>query len=204
MLNEQFLLKYTQEWNAIQHSIFGDIIPAEYKWTETNEIISVLNKIGADNSSNYTFFPGGGGLNFKSASTSFEDDCIELHFYENLLIKLKCLSFVAIGSDYSCSYFRLETSKLNPFLADNKYRISPYLEHLIELTPQNFIADKYDDYDHLPSTARFLTRILKGDVVIFSVASAYNQIDGTDDGRHAKMNPADFKKYVSFSYCKYK
>lgn len=198
----------TQDWNTILNSIFGNFIPANYKWTDTNEIINVLNKIGADASTNYIFFPGGGGMTLTSANLSHEDGCIEFVADDTFLVKLKSLTFVSIGADNSCSYFRLETEKLNSTGVNEKLKISPYLENLIELLPLNYMIDKFsdygeDDYDHLPKTARPLVRILKGDLVIFSKSSLYNNISNTDNGRHSKMKAAKFKKYVVALYNEY-
>jgi hypothetical protein len=208
MLKEKFLLENTQEWNEILHSIFGDIIPAECKWTEKEEMISVLNKICSGNSTNYTFFPDGGGMTLTGAVHSNEDGCIELDFDGAHIIKLKSLSFVAIGTDPGCSYFRLETADLKPSGACETNRMQLCHEHLVELSPLKYIDGKYWDYgeynsEELPSSARTVSRLLRGDLVIFSKSSVYNQVTNTDDGRHAKMVPDTFKKYVSEMYRAY-
>lgn len=203
---QDYFAETTQDWNSILQSIFGEIIPSEYKWTDSQEIISVMNKISADKSTNYMFFPGGGGMTLTSASLSQETGCIEFVADETFLVKLKSLSFVSIGEDNSCSYFRLETLKMNSSGVNNKAKINPYLENLIELSPKNYMLDEFGDYgegdfDHLPSTARPIIRVLKGDFVIFSKSSLYNNLSNTDNGRHARKKAGDFKKYVSEFYC---
>ena len=197
-----------QDWNAILNSIFGNVIPSDYKWTETNEMINVLNKIGTDNSTNYMFFPGGGGMTLTSANHSQEKGSIELVADDTFLVKLKSLSFISVGTDNSCGYFYLETLKQIPTGVNERIKISPYMVNLIELSPLNYMIDKFgdygeDDYDRLPLTARPLIRILKGDLVIFSKSSLYNNLSNTDNGRHSIMGAVNFKKYVVALYHSY-
>lgn len=210
MTREQFYYENTQEWNAILHSIFGEVIPAEYLWTEKDEIITILNKIASGKATNYTFFADGGGMSLKGADNSHEDDCIEFDFDSAYLSKVNNLAFVAVGTDSECcnSYFRLNTANLEQSEVYETDAVNPYLEHLVELSPLKYIDGKYWDYgeyhgeDH-PTSARPLTRILKGDLVIFSKSSVYNQINDTDDGRHDKMDAETFKQYVAEIYRAY-
>ena len=211
MSREQFYYENTQEWNTILHSIFGEVIPAEYRWTNKEEIITVLNKIASGKSNNYTFFADGGGLTLKGADQSNEDGCIEFDFDSAYLSKVNSLDFMAVGTDSACSnsYFRIATANLKPAQVYESDEIPTYHEHVLELTPLNYIDGKYWDLgeyhgeDH-PTSARPLTRILKGDLVIFSKSSVYNQITNTDDGRHDKMDAETFKQYVSEIYRAYK
>jgi len=205
MTQAQFNYENTQDWNAILLSIFGDHIPSEYRWTKKNEIITVLNKIGSGNSTNYTFFPDGGGLTLEGACLSRETGCIELDFDSSHIIKINSLSFTAIGFDPGCSYFTLETATLKPVSLSKSSMVQRNHEYLVELIPGKYIDGKYWDYgvynNHvLPSSARPVYRIIKGDLVIFSKSSVYNQITNTDDGRHTQMDREAFSQYVSEMY----
>lgn len=43
-------------------------------------MVSVLNLLGQYDSLNHLFFPDEGGFDLTGASSSYEQDCIELHF----------------------------------------------------------------------------------------------------------------------------
>lgn len=210
MKKDQFYLENTQQWNTILHSIFGETIPATYSWTVTSEIITVLNKIASGRSTDYTFFADGGGMSLKGAHHSHQEGCIELDFDSAYLIKLNRLDFTAIGTHSPCcnSFFRLVTAKLPTSGFYETNIILPYHEHLVELSPLKYIDGRYWDYgeyngEDLPASARPITRILRGDLVVFSKSSVYNQITNTDDGRHDKMDVETFKQFVSEIYRAY-
>lgn len=201
----QFEQQNTRDWNFILKSIFNGAIPAEYTWTDTNEIISVLNKIGATQSSNNLLFPGYGSDDLLGATLSNEKGCIELNLAGPYVIRVKALNFFSVNQDLEWNFFRLENENLLPSGACSTVSAHPCFDHLVELSPRVYIDGKYWDHmefgpDELPGTARSLSRILKGDLVIFKNTAAYNQLDGAFEGMHATMPSAEFKEYYTGMY----
>ena len=195
----------TQDWNNILKSIFGGSVPAEYTWTDTNDIISVLNKIGSVQSSNKIHLPGHGSDVLLGATSSNEKGCIELNLDGPYVIRVKSLTFFSANRDLDWNYFRIGNENLQPSGACSTVSIHPNYDHLVELTPTFYIDGKYWDEvefgsDGLPETARHLSRILKGDLVIFKDTSVYNQFSHSDDGRHARMSSEEFKSYMTDMY----
>jgi len=121
------------------------------------------------------------------------------------VIKIKCLSFVSINNDLDWNYFRIENDHLQPSVSGSAITSHPCYEHLVELSPSVYIDGKYwyepkSFADGLPDTARPLSRILKGDLVIFKKTAAYNDLNGADDGKHAKMSLSKFKEFFTGMY----
>ena len=205
MNNHEFEQQNTWDWNNILESIFNGTIPSEYIWTDTNEIISVLNKIGAVHSASRLFFPEYGSDEIVGASFSHEKGCIELDIVIPYVIRVKSLSFFSVNHDLDWNYFRLENENLLPSGACSTVSAHPCFDHLIELSPSVYIdGNNWNEMDFghngLPGKARILSRILNGDLVIFNKSAAYNQIDGAIEGMHATMSSAEFKDYFTGMY----
>jgi serine/threonine-protein kinase len=190
--------KNQQPWIDIQDKIFPKGIPLHCKWTKPKDIISILNTIGSVDNSNHMFYPTGGGLDVKSSKLSIEEDCIEIFTGLTDILKPKLMSFESF-SDPIWSYFRIETSELNP---SGVYEARDYpSEELAEIeTGRYFNRIYWDEGEYLgqklPESARVLTRHLKGSFVIFAKTSHYNRNSSTYDARHNKMTSEKFRDYI--------
>lgn len=188
------------QWQYIQTTLFKDHIPETTIWREKNEIIKVLNLLGAMPSLNHMFLSTGGGLDFDYAEISGEDGCIALHASASVYI-LKPLKLEShnIQKDFKWSFFRLEADALEPTNLSSIYKNTEYLtEHF----PGKYIEWVYGNYGYyendepLPCNYRMITRVLSGSIVLFSKGSVYNDISGTYDARHNNFTSDEFRKYI--------
>lgn len=101
--------------------------------------------------------------------------------------------------DFEWAYFRIVTDDLP---SSGVYENLSYNdEELTELSPCNYVersvweANEFEGQP-LPDSARVITRILKGGLVIFNKASLYNANASTYDGRHSKYGVEGFRKHI--------
>ena len=78
---------------------------------------------------------------------------------------------------------------------------SEHSEELCELKPAEYVSNRVmEDGEYngspLPKSARFVQRLLKGSLVIFSKQSKYNKAGKTYDGRHDKYDEVGFNTYL--------
>lgn len=185
-------------WEMIVNMIFPNGIPIHCEWEKSDEIILVLNAIGSIPNVNHMFYPNGGGLDVISASNSNERGCIEIFTGTNEIFKPKKLIFESFKESY-WNYFRLELYELKPIeICVNSDMES---EELLELEPGCYLSRNYWDIGEyngvkLPSTARLVTRYMKGSFVIFSKYSPYNENSNTCDGPHDNFTSEEFRKYI--------
>lgn len=189
-----------QDWITIQKEIFPAGIPLRCEWSDREIIVSILKKIGAIENSNHMFFPTGGGLDIENANLAAEKDCIEIDtggLYD--IIKPHRLIFNSFNASPQWNYFRLEAAELKP---SGVYKYEDESEEeLAELEPGRYVSRTYFDQmeyhgEQLPSTARVVTRHLRGAFVIFQKTSIYNRNSRTYDGRHNKMSDEEFRNYI--------
>ena len=185
------------EWTQMLDELFGSNIPKNLKWTDKDDIIFVLNKIGLTKYKNHAFLPGGGGLDLLGAESSSEENCIELNLNGLIYIcRPSFLQFESFDTDNTWFYFRLETDTLRPKLKSHIYR--GYYEDLIELKTGEFVEREKEENDNiLKYFYRYVTLILSGSIVIFSKSSFYNAVPDTYDGRHNKMSSSEFRTYIN-------
>lgn len=200
-MRDEFRERYLPEWEILISNIFGEDVPKRFEWTDLNDMISTLKKIGSSDALNHTFFASGGGLDLTDAFKSFESGCIELRFGRMVsILKPKKLMFEHFSEDnFEWSYFRIVTDNLTDSgVYENSSRSD---EELTELSPGNYYERSVWDANEfngepLSSNARVVTRILNGDMVIFSKASLYNANSSTYDGRHSKYGIEGFRKHI--------
>lgn len=97
--------------------LFGPNIPESAKWTDKEDIITVLNKVGLTKYKNHAFLPGGGGVDLLGANFSSEGNSIELNFNGCVYIcRPAFLQFESFAADNTWFYFGLETDTLKPKL----------------------------------------------------------------------------------------
>lgn len=187
------------QWKFIQNTLFGKIVPDSAKWSNIDDIITVLNFLGRMPNINHMFVPSGGGEDFESAEKTGEDGCICIKSLGNVIVKPKCLYAENIQKDYIWSYFRLELDELEPIFEIGDGQI---YENLTEDISGHYISWKcgnygyYEDGTPLPKGYRIVYRYLKGSFVIFAKTSIYNDINGTYDARHSKMTAEEFRNYI--------
>lgn len=203
---EKFRQRNLKEWKNFLLNLFANKIPQSKTWNNKTEIIKILNTIGEKPNLTHLFFPNGGGLDLTGAKNSAEDNCIELLFDRlAYIVKPDYLSFEYFGDEYEWAYFRLETLELKP---SGIYKELIYnFEELTELNPKNYVDryiwdqgfieyDENGDEKPLPKTARVITRLFNGALVIFAKGSIYNRTNESYDAWHNKMEPAEFRKHI--------
>lgn len=187
------------QWRYIQNTLFGKIVPDSARWSNVDDIVTVLNFLGRMPNINHMFVPSGGGEDFESAEKAEEKGCICIKSLGNVIVKPKCLYAENIQKDYIWSYFRLELDELEPVLEIDNGQI---YECLTEDIAGHYISWKcgnygfYEDGTALPDSYRIVYRYLKGSFVIFAKTSIYNDISGTYDARHSKMTAEQFRNYI--------
>ncbi|PKL82810.1 MAG: serine/threonine protein kinase [Ignavibacteriae bacterium HGW-Ignavibacteriae-3] len=203
----QFITENKKQWKSFLQKLFSDNIPETQVWTDKNDIIYILQRIGSMHNMNHLFLPHFGGLDLTGCQLSHEEGCIELVFGERVyVVKPATLTFNSFGSDeYGWAYFRLETNTLKPTgVYDSLFSVK---EELTEISPLEYVNrsvwdDRYYGYDEngdskpFPNYVRLVTRLLSGSVVIFAKSSLYNANPDTYDARHNKMSAVEFHEHI--------
>jgi serine/threonine-protein kinase len=195
-------------WESLLQRIFPGGIPTHHQWDDIDDIVDVLNRIGADELTNHTFVPHGGGLDLTGAARSAEPDCIELRYGGDTdIAKPSGLSFESFGEDrLEWAYFRLETRRLEPSGVYEELFFDTH-EEVTDLGEGRYVSRAVWDYGHfghdesgnelpLPEGARPVFRNFKGAFVIFAKGSIYNNDPATYDARHSKMSAEAFRRYI--------
>ena len=208
-MKKEFEFDTDKIWNSKLGELFNSNVPSHCEWTNQNSILNILNKIGTTRDLNHTFFPHGGGLDLSSCKASIESGCIELNFQGSIEIaKVTKLVFNSLDStNHKSSYFRIETETLEPSGVYEDYGIKNY-EALTELNPGEYVdiaawdsgywgEDERGNSLKIPGHSRRIRRTFNGTYVLFSKSSYYNQISGTYDGEHNKMNDVQFREFVN-------
>lgn len=203
--SEKFKKQNAEDWSKVLHAIFGDVVPSRCEWSDIDDIIVILNKLGSIDAVNHLFFPDGGGQDLLGAKRSPENDCIEIDTTGiSRVFRSKVLIFEKIDDTFEWSYFRLEASKLAPSDVCRYSDMDYKSEEVLELEPCVYVDRCHWDENSyqgqpLPLTARPISRYFKGAFVIFKKTSFYNAALGeldAYDGRHDNMNAMEFRKYI--------
>jgi len=207
MITNDYEIKNKKDWENILKSIFPSGIPLQKKWTELNEIKSVLSIIGSVPFSNLTFYDTNGSGDLKGCKKSSEQGCLELNMGYSLVIKPQSLTFNGVDTDdVLLNYFWLELDNLElAKLTDQRKATTTDLkgkeQMVIELLSGEYISNsnweirEYLD-EPLSDEARIIHRILRGDFVIFANTSPYQDIPSSSMGLHAKYNAEEFKANI--------
>jgi serine/threonine protein kinase len=190
-------------WEHLQRRLFPISTPLRAVWTDSLEMVKLLDLLGGRSDMNHMFLPGGGGLDLSGACFSErEEGCIELEFGGvNHLLKPHRLMFESFGYEPQWNYFRLEADELQPSGTYEQYSEKYAHEELTDLGEDGYIDRGYWDEgeyrgERLPPNARVIVRHFRGAFVIFEKTSRYNQVPGTYDGRHNKMDADAFRAYI--------
>ncbi len=209
---EEFGIRNLKEWEEKVKSIFPVSIPKKCEWTETEDMINVLNWIGKP-SLNHMLLPNGGGLDLTSSEVAIEGGCIKLFSGNTFdIVKPKRLIFNSLGGDCSWDYFRLEIEPLDPsgvydfdtldreelaYLSDGTYLDRSYWD-------RGYYDDDYGNRKEFTQEDTVVSRYLKeGAFIIVAKTSIYNKIPATYDGRHNKMTDEKFYDYMKCSRIKF-
>lgn len=189
------------EWAEIQKILFNSCTPERAVWETREAILYILNLLGKYPNINHAFFPTGGGLDLHYAEIAGEKGCLKLMLGARIVIKPAALIMESIEGSSKWSYFFLVLDTLLPSgLSPLDMDIS---ECVTEDIPGHYVSrlcgiyKHYEDGRPLPETAQVVERYLSGSFCIFSKRSVYNQIMGTYDARHNKMDSHLFRKYVT-------
>ena len=189
------------QWQDFQKNLFPISLPQHAFWSEIDEIVEILNRLGGIDSLTHMLFPSRGGLDLLGAKLGLEPGTIELVTSESgvEVVMPKRLIFESFGHDSGWNYFRLETGGLEPMGVVNPLRNS---EHMIEVSPLEYISesDWYGDMEKTerkyPNTVRRINRFTEGVFLIVQKRSLYNRSNTTYDGRHNKMDSEEFRVYI--------
>lgn len=203
-LNLDFHKRNLTEWFEIQNILFPLASPKSAEWITPNSIVSILNQVARSNSLNHMFYPSGGGNTIEKASLYFDNNMIELQVAERMicLLKPRKLTFESFGFDPKWNYFRLEAEEIPPLNIENTVSSDGIYQALAEVSLGNFTSPDCFEYNEfegnpLPSSARIVTRYLKGAFVFFCTSSTYNRDTSTYDARHNKMSELTFREYIA-------
>ena len=195
-------------WSALQRRVFPVGVPRVSIWKDLDDIVGVLNELGASASMNHMFFPDGGGMDLASVVRSAREvGCIELRTSGDVsIVRPKTLTFYSFASDEQWNYFRLETRKLPPSGVYQRLSKDAYCEEVTELPQVGYVSRAVWDADSfkgesLPDDARPLGRYFRGAFVFFQKSSMYNiglEVKGHDvyDAMHEKMSATEFWKLI--------
>ncbi|WP_407372323.1 hypothetical protein [Carnobacterium sp.] len=196
-MKNEFLEQELPLWEKMIKEIFENSEPHNKEWNDINQIVQILNMIGANDAHNHTFLPTGGGNDLHGCTISNEENCIEMNL-DNIptIVKPKRLVFTCYeSSSYEWAFFYLEIEELK---SSEVYNTNFEFEELVEVRPKEYVDRSIWDYnrDSLPKSARVVVRNFSGNFAIFSKASTYNRIGETYDARHSGMGYEGFREYV--------
>ena len=194
-----------EKWEAIVAALFEGTIPEAAEWTDSNDIVRVLNAISSP--VNHMFHPDGGGLDLRAAQLSREGT-LEWATHEGGLksfvhvVRPKKLTFWNPGLYKHEANFVFEVDALDP--VGEEHARSEYVEELTEVRPGTYEPlsswdNGYSENGDPLQDARRLCRIIKDSrFAIFGKGSLYNSF--TDQGFDAYSayhnDPVKFAKIV--------
>lgn len=204
LLQQDYFRRNPLVWRELLIDLFPLAVPQQASWTDLNQIVPILNRLGKSNSLNHTFFPNGGGMDLDGAVASvIEPGCAELDLGRAHILKPKKLTFEGFPGDPAWNYFRLDLDELKPCGAFGE-GANHWDEEGTEIAPGEY-APLYcwdnNDYqgEPLPEGARPIVRCFRGSFLIVSKTSIYNlahgPLDGYD-GRHDTMSASEFRTFM--------
>lgn len=188
------------QWKEVQEQLFPSYVPSHAEWTDKEDMISVLNLLGQYNSLNHLFFPDGGGLDLTGASSSYEQDCIELHFGEFVyIIKPKRLLYEYVDKTCEWNYFYIDLGEMDAITQV----LSPtcFCEEFCEVAPREY--HPLELFNEMPLNdlrrikPRHIVRYLKGSMVAFNKDSIYNGMISKYKGEHSKFSADGFRQFIA-------
>lgn len=204
ILQQDYARRNPLVWRELLKDLFPFAVPRQASWTDTDLIVSILNRLGKSNSLNHTFFPDGGGMDLDGAIVSAsEPGCIELDLSRAHIVKPRKLTFEGYSEDPDWNYFRLELDDLQSCGAFTG-GVGKWDEQGTEISPGKYAPPScWDNNEYrgrpLPAGARPIVRCFRGTFLIVSKTSIYNfatgELDGYD-GKHNKMSEGQFRAFM--------
>ena len=185
-------------WKTFYKSLPQGFIPDTQVWYTIDSISKILKHVCKYSQYNHLHFPDFGGHDLKNIHSAHEQDCICLtlggYYY---ILKPKALYLENFSNNSLWNYFILELDVLDAITNQNEYQ-----EELVEDCTGNYIVcpdAHYGVYDYdsgkkLPQNSRLITRFLKGNFLLVSKASVYNQNIADYNGGHSKLTLMEFRK----------
>ena len=167
-LNRDYVKRNKSQWIEVQRKLFPTALPKRVIWEDKDQIIKILKEVSSFDHLNHMLFPYSGGLDLDDVGASFEENCIELILDGTpYIVRPKRLIFESFGDDPEWNYFRFESEGLYP-VCSSKTNVND--EVFTEIEPgvyTDYECKEFDDFDgkRLPSSARYIKRILNGDFV---------------------------------------
>ena len=189
--------------------LFEKLLPAQAPylavWDQQEDIISLLNLMGAQGPSIY--FAEGSNDTLYGAQPGTEPGTVELRLHGTAKIckvssiRAECLlDPLQPGKvDYRWAYFQIVQQPLAEtglgYITYNKQE-----ERIAEMRPGQYASlDEYDSMKQerrLPPTARIIQRMLRGSMIVFPKQSQFNDVRAADCGVHAMMNAEEVNAFL--------
>ncbi|WP_052406665.1 hypothetical protein [Clostridium culturomicium] len=204
-MRSAFKKENIKAWECRINKIFPCGRPITCEWTELEDIINVLSVV-SDESLGHMLCPNGGGVDLTQTKGADEEGCIEVYSGRSCkILKPKKLIFHSCQNEYEWDYFRIETEQLSPSgvyedLGGFDCEELAYINHKYYIDRSfwnlGYYYDEYGNEKKFTDDDTIVTRVFKGDFVIFAKTSFYNSLGETYDGRHSKLNDKRFYDYV--------
>jgi hypothetical protein len=194
VMDEEFDRESKARWVDAIDLAFRNAPPHSAQWIDPVAMLRVLTPFMGVNL-NHTLLPGGGGLDMEAITISSEPECLEFRVDEHAadLFRPATLLFEHFSDSPWNSFFLLRTQPLEPcglYEEDGGCR-----EVVVEIAPGKYVQRSHGEsrflgYDAngreipLPSTARTVTRYMRGSFLIGAKRSLWNLDTSTCDGRH--------------------
>ena len=189
------------EWDFLKRIIFGRCVPSVSTFQHLESITTILQAVSHTSAANHTLFSFHGGLDLISVEFSAEAGCLVLHFDNDTVVVKPIVLQIGVFEDSELNYLLIEAGDISPVPDIEVFR---GIQELVEDTPGHYVGRKdavYGVYDYdtgvpLPKGWRYVTRMIKGRLLIVSKTGPYNAIAEVYDGRHGGCSMSAFHSYV--------
>ena len=189
------------EWDFLKRIIFGRCVPSVSTFQHLESITTILQAVSHTSAANHTLFSFHGGLDLISVEFSAEAGCLVLRFDNDTVVVKPIVLQIGIFEDPELNYLLIEAGDISPVPDIEVFR---GIQELVEDTPGHYVGRKdavYGVYDYdtgvpLPKGWRYVTRMIKGRLLIVSKTGPYNAIAEVYDGRHGECSMSAFHSYV--------
>lgn len=198
-----FQIHNSVSWNNYTGIIRENVPPpSRIIWNDNEEIVKVLNTLCMSNTHFYCFYPDHGGSVFSFASIAYENDFICLNNSGiNVLVSPKELVLETFPNNSNWNYYRIVSRERKKLDLDVHWE---NFQEATEICPATYVEPEVVDYPEEygekyeleGKELRYVERHFKGDFVLFSMTSDYNEESSTDDARHNDLSPKEFRYYI--------
>ncbi|MBQ6141491.1 MAG: protein kinase [Kiritimatiellae bacterium] len=194
------------EWDFLKRIIFGRCVPSVSIFRHLESITTILRAVSHTSAANHTLFSFHGGLDLIGVKSSSEADCLVLRFDNDTVVIKPNVLQIGVFENSELNYLLIEAGDISPVPGIEVFR---GIQELVEDTPGHYVGRKdavYGVYDYdtgvpLPKGWRYVTRMIKGRLLIVSKTGPYNAIAEVYDGRHGECSMSTFHSYVERIAC---